>query len=97
MVSRGQKKGLSLERHQEIGDLLKQMRADAVNLSIEFDNAYPVTGPRSRPARAVDKVIAALDQAKCWAEENLAAEYPDQWETSTYYGPHSGEDTARTE
>lgn len=86
MTARDRKPGLSFERHQEIGELLKQMREDIVKLSVEFGNAYPISGPRSRPFKALQKVEKYLDSAKCWAEENYALEYPDKWTTKTYYG-----------
>lgn len=86
MAARGRKKGLSFERHQEVGNLLKQTREDIVKLTVEFGNAYPVSGPRSRTYKALKKAGKHLDSAKHWAEENYVAEYPDKWTTKTYYG-----------
>lgn len=85
MASR-RKKSISFERHQEIGQQLKRIRSDLLRLSIEFGNAYPVSGPRSRARKAIQKAWQYIDSARCSAEDNYAADYPDKWTTKTYYG-----------
>ena len=79
------KSGLSLERHKEIGRLLKDMNRQLVSLSVEVGNAYPTTGEKAKPYKHISQAINALSKARSCAEENCAQEHPD-WDTSIYYG-----------
>jgi len=80
------KPGLSLERHKEIGQILKKIDQQLASLDVEFGNAYPTTGERARPRRQLLKARAALSEARSSAENNCAKEFPDDWEVSLYYG-----------
>lgn len=86
------KPGLSFERHQEIGEELKRMQRFITSLCVEFSNAYPLSGRMARPYKSLSKVDHYLSEARCWAEENLATEYPDQFTTDIYYGRLSQSD-----
>lgn len=80
------KPGLSLERHREIGRILKEMDQQLASLAVEFGNAYPKTGERSLPHQHLLKARAALSEARNRAENNCAKEFPDDWEVGFYYG-----------
>ena len=80
------KGGISFDRHQEIGEMLKIVREEILHLSVEFGNAYPVSGHWGRAGVHMDRALQEIDKVRHYAEENYAKEFPDRWTTETYYG-----------
>lgn len=80
------KSGISFERHQEIGKSLKEIRNTIDKLRMEFYNAYPANSKKSRAYKHLSIAQRHLEDARSFAEENYATEYPNKWTTETYYG-----------
>ncbi|WP_457571505.1 hypothetical protein [Desulfovulcanus sp.] len=83
------KPGITLERHKEIGRELKNIYNRLLKLYAEFTNAYPESGPLSRPSRKTAEAIDIIISLKHYAEENMYQEHrgDPNLSTSTYYGP----------
>ena len=80
-----QKPGISFERHQEIGPMLKDICEQLTHLSTEFGNAYPLAGRVGRPYRELRKAVNAIHNARSDAEENYFTDYPERADFDTYY------------
>jgi hypothetical protein len=68
------KKGITLERHKEIGKELFAMRQSLAPLVVEIGNAYPFSGKLSEPHKDVAKALSLLDGLRCNLEDNLFIE-----------------------
>jgi hypothetical protein len=60
------KAGLTREEHEELGILLKQLRDEALRISLHLDTAYSKTSPCARlsyrAAQTLDRLRSALDR-----------------------------------
>ena len=66
------KTGVTLERHKEIGNMLKNMRENLVLLNIELYCAYKRTDKNAVIAqRAISKALNGVDNAKNYLENQL--------------------------
>lgn len=80
------KPGLTLARHKEIGQILKDMNRQLVSLAVEFGNAYPMSGEKARPYQQLTKAGTALADARSSAENNCVKDFPDDWDVGFYFG-----------
>lgn len=70
-----QSRGLTLERHREIGMELFTIHHRLQSLSVEFGMAYPRTGSLSQPETHLHEATTALMRARDRAEENLYKDF----------------------
>lgn len=89
MIKVGRKKGITRERHIEIGGKIAEIRDEVLRLGVEVANAYPRSGndPRVKFARALMKALAALDQVKNEGDNASCREHPKEWQPEWYYPP----------
>jgi hypothetical protein len=81
------KQRLSMEEHKAAGEMLKLHTEQLIHLLVQIDNAYSRSGEYSgRAIRHLDKAIKALSIVRCNLEEEMAKDFPAEWETSVYYG-----------
>jgi len=78
--------------HVEIGRNLQTSRDYLVHLAVDLANTY---GKSSRPARAAEKALRAVDELRNVLDDVSAGELPgDRWSTTIYYG--GGDEDARS-
>jgi len=80
------KMGISFERHKEIGAELRKISETLTKMAVEFANAYPKSGHYGRALKGLDKALKGVNDARCYAEENLFKDHPDKASTKIYYG-----------
>jgi hypothetical protein len=60
------KPGLTRMEHEELGRILKQLRDEALRISLQLDTAYPKLSPAARLSykadQAVDRLRSTLDR-----------------------------------
>jgi hypothetical protein len=74
--------GLSLERHVEIGMRLYEIQEELTHLTVELDNAYPVSAKFPRAIRSTGE---ALSRARSEEDNQLSSEHYGQWRADVYY------------
>lgn len=86
------KERLTMADHKAAGDVLKLHTEQLIELLVKVSNAYPRTGKYSgRAIRHLSKAVKDLSIVRSNLEEEMAKDYPQEWETSVYYGPREGQ------
>ena len=76
------KPGLTFDRHVEIGRCLYRIREELVRVSVELEDAYPLS---ARFPQAVNRARVALDRARDAGDVQLREESPDETHVGVYY------------
>jgi hypothetical protein len=72
------------------------MNAELVQLSVEIAGAFPRSDKHVRKTLAgINKAAAGVSAARCYLEELLADDFPDEFNTRIYYGGERGDDETR--
>jgi hypothetical protein len=77
-----QKKGLTIERHKELGQELFDIRDKLVNISCELGRAYPV---KAGFDRQLGQVIQKIDAVRGMLDEHFYNEHPKDFNIRIYY------------
>ncbi len=72
------KRGLSLERHREVGMELLMMYNRIVSLTIEFGSAYPRVGSLNKPEEHLLQAANCILKTRDRAEENLYKDFREE-------------------
>jgi len=86
--TRTKNRGLTIDRHIEIGEDLKQISFLLSALLSEFGHAYPEIGQRSRATMQLVAAEKAIQKVRHFAEENLFDEHKNdpRCNHDIYYG-----------
>ncbi len=79
------KRGLSLERHKEIGVEMYLIEQQLLHLLGEFGAAYPREGLLARPTNCLQQTIDVISKTRDLAEENLFKDFPQKADVHIYY------------
>jgi len=80
-------KGLSIERHIEVGEMLKQITHKLDILCTDFEHAFPQKGTMARATIHLKTAREHILEARNFAEENLYTDYEkDDVNFDIYYG-----------
>jgi transcriptional regulator with XRE-family HTH domain len=78
-------RGLTVDRHIEIGDWFKKTSMEIDALCAEIGHAFPEDGKLARPYQHLYKAYKELNSARSYAEENMFIEHGKQ-SFDIYYG-----------
>jgi len=81
------KKKITLERHREIGLLLKGLNKTLCSLSMEFTSA---AGRPRKVLNGIAEMQKHLTRVRSEAEEVMARDHMNDWDVNVYYGPRPG-------
>ena len=73
---------LTPEDHADLGAVLAAIRAELLQRAVQVANAYPKTEPQ---ATHLNNAVDALDSARSALDSVLARDYPDAFDSETYY------------
>ena len=81
------KPGLTFEEHVDVGNRLRFLRSELVDLMGLFYKSYPASHKSlGRPHKFIVGALSDIDNARCYAEENLFKDCPDRANFDIYYG-----------
>lgn len=83
------KKGLTIERHREIGKVLREMHDNLSHIYVEVSNAYPDVGPGGLARRSLKSTLNRLDAARSFLDSKCSSEHSGEWDVDVYYPQHS--------
>ncbi len=78
------KKGLSIEKHREISNEIKNIEEKIFQMRTDFSNAYPFTGDKGRPYKYLEIIHKNVKLFRMAADKVFLTEYPDQSNSDIY-------------
>jgi hypothetical protein len=79
------KRGLSFDRHKEIGKKLSEIDDYLTHIACEIGNAYPLNIRNGKPFRALGKTRSGFSMLRSELEELFYKDCPDQASKYIYY------------
>jgi hypothetical protein len=77
-------KSLTINQHESIGRMLKDIDKKMIRLSVEISNTY---GKTSKTAKTANKASNCVRDLKHLMEEHLFKDCPREATNKIYYGP----------
>jgi hypothetical protein len=80
------RKRMTRSQHVEVGARLKRLNHEVLELLVLVVNAFPKTGPDSKPGRELRKAMLKIGNARSYLDDIAARDIPGDEFRGIYYG-----------
>lgn len=75
----------TLEEHRKLGRTLHRVSSDLAEAAAAYSRAFPKSGNSRKTMDRFNKAIRMISEIRCFAEEDLAEDFPGEWSPKIYY------------